>query len=1126
MFHFYTDVNLLAIQTPSDSFGAAVGAATTGKDSFRVADVHQSSGTVAAKAYAVCRGQVCVQIGSAAGGVIQSLNLILRPLVQPPFDFPYVEYFIYRGLDPATLIAAPNLLDLSCEEAGADRNALIGYIREKVLKFAAPQGTQESGDYLGLDRLASAPAGHWGDDQPLDHLFRYAGGAELPIVEPGWTLGTFLPTFGFEVVVQQYGAQPRTDWVRRDDGWIEATPFGGTTTDYACRLEREAIGAFVDPCAFWGMFYGAGLRFPDDLKRGAALRDRLFGTAPKIFSNGARAYLDVRNEIGLSGDFYASYRAADGTGMKLGPDETGLVARPFGTANWPIAYIDPAPSATLCFRVRRDAGTAPLLYLRQAGAPLSARDRFRSGVDSTDTQWTAPVTLRRPVDTGDTGAPPPYWFVVHYLRGDVSTATPSVPAGAFDTSPLQFGPIADRLVAAYRELWPSSGGGAAITTTGYQRRFVTDKVLRHDGTVKIDPADTSRSIAYDGMVETSYVLQRGTGANATKNSIIAIQRRSQRRKRIASGDWDQTKGKLDSSSGGLLLQALSGEALQSQIEAPAALGAGEVLKAAIFDFTFLMVGKAAIDPAIVAAAPAATPAAPGESHPIFLSLGPPAISTATHEAQADLVWRGWDGQHSTGPTTGAQVSSKSGIFFRSADFDESSLASLAPALTNEELEAAPLWDGFIAKDTMAAATGLDPMPLLAKGFVDAVLAVDPAPSGAPGAALLAIVEDYGARIWARAVQLAHSSAYEEWSDLALYYARLKMGVALKSHQCFIDDPVTSLATATRFDRLSRNFTGLQFAGNSASRVLLTGFDPYGIPKQSNPSGRLALRLSGYEPPDLTIQIRTCIFPTRWDDFNAFLVESVVDDALAQNSNGIDLICTCSLEPWIKYAICGVRSDTEYAAGIKPFSDLHVRIDRFAGKCRTNGLDNDLKNPSPENLSYQPAGIPRGLSAQDAFYETKLIVSQGGSPIDLATTDATCPIKIRYNDQYIYSISGSTVPAAPASDLPSRLSRTWTLIETQHISYPAFPVGAVAIKGSGGNFLSNEIYYRVSNLIQSTTYTTPQPQYQPIKNGHIHLPNLGKYVSVPATGQGILLGEAKLDDLLPAIFTVIYGVIGP
>ena len=696
-FHFFTDPTKLADQLPEEAFGPA--GAVDGKDRFRVTDVHKGLG-VTAPAYAVCHGHIRVQ-AVYKGDDIDSLTLILRPLKQPPFEFPYVEYYIYRGLRPSSLLKSTKPLDLADKGPDLDRD-LIGFIHDKVLT-ERPKGKKpiekppaKDGGNLGLDRVPGVPADNrWADDQPLDHLFRYGRGIEVPMVGAGWTLGEFGETFGFDVVVQHYGAQPTIGWARSAEAWIEGYPPG-----VASRMQREAIGCFVDPCAFWGMFFPAGLSLgparakPKEVvtKKEGDLHLALF--VPKIFANRDRIYLDVRNEVGLSYDFYGTRQ----DGLQTGLDQAPLAETTYAQSGWPIHFVDPdlekiAAPASLSFRLRRNDTAEPLVFLRQTGQASPPNDRFLDIIESGDPTWAKSITLTRP---GSPGALPPWWFVVHYLRGQSGGAA-QVPAGVLDSTLPQLGPIGDRSISAYRELWPVEGAGPSAART--LSLIATDKVLRYDAVKKDDPTAAGRGLFYGHMAETAYVFRKGMGTEQGMDSVLIVQSHGFDHRHVTTGNWTLPKPLDLWSASDLLVGQLVRRLLADPVTVPLATGDTVIhssfdmlndtaIKTDLFDFTILLLSRADFEAAVNAVAPAgAAPPGPGMKHPIFFSLGPPAEQPPGTLAY-QLQWQGWDVEPKAGPAT--LILSADGAFFCSPDFNAKGLGGVPKPTTAAECPFAAL----------------------------------------------------------------------------------------------------------------------------------------------------------------------------------------------------------------------------------------------------------------------------------------------------------------------------------------------------------------------------------------------------------------------------------------------------
>src|SRR5689334_14123346 len=99
-FYFFTDPALLDAQLAGQAFGPA--GTSAGKDLFRVTDLHTSSSNDI-PAFVICDGLVCAQLDAEG-----TLSLILKPIEQPQFDFPFISYIIYKGIDPNSILTGGN----------------------------------------------------------------------------------------------------------------------------------------------------------------------------------------------------------------------------------------------------------------------------------------------------------------------------------------------------------------------------------------------------------------------------------------------------------------------------------------------------------------------------------------------------------------------------------------------------------------------------------------------------------------------------------------------------------------------------------------------------------------------------------------------------------------------------------------------------------------------------------------------------------------------------------------------------------------------------------------------------------------------------------------------------------
>lgn len=1104
-FFFFTDPSLLQAQAPADAFGPA--AASGGMDRFQAGDFHTAA--VGAPVYAACRGRVCFQAVVDGSNVIQSLNIILAPLTQPPFSFPYVEYFIYRGVAPTSVLTATlDKVELLREGTSPDRNDQIGYLRDKVLKLAAPSAsTPEPLAYLGLDRVATTATdgGVFGDGHPLDHLFRYPAGAELPIVEAGWKLGEFLARFGFEVVVQSYGSQPKISWARAKESWIEADPIPSGTLPavaYPSRLRRESIGCFVDPCAFWGMFWNSGLGFraagstSSSTAKKTALCSKIFAPGG-IFKNAARTYLSLKNDAGLSYDFYGTYSAA-GNNLSIGSAQNipgDILNGTYGTDGWPLHVLDGPSNGSLWLKFATAGNLHPTLYLQQAGSD-SPPNAFVDGL--------VPLNVRKPGGNGS----PPWWHVIHVVRG-IDMTNPPVPAsGVFDTSSLQCGPISDRVLAAASQFW-----SAPRPATGYKRTLVSDKVVRYDGTIKTDPADPLLTLAYAHMGDTIYIFQRG--ATASQDSVIVFQRPDQPFVRDYGSKWTANVNyvRITSSATDLLFDMVLGRSLASPVFVSAGSGGTysvpsflELLsvtptKRALFHYTFVCLSRPEFEFAMARANPVGPTPSSGEKHPAYLTIAPTLPVAPADVYQVSCT--GWSGSADNAAVT--PVLTVDGIFLSSNNFDRASLAHPATAYTPnfEENFLAGRWKSYLDQDKPGATATVD-------AFLAAVLATDGGGDPDPGPALASLVETYGRQIWNDAVALASDAAFKS-ADQILYCARAKMEVTLKSHSALRADGALSEKLVARFEALSRNYAGLDFqvsdvtplSGAPRKPVIATGFDPFesGGDLATNPSGSLALYLAAHPvqsfamlplaPRDFVF--RTCIFPVRWDDFDKQVVETTLERGVLAATTGIAprIVCTVSLNRRINTWV-----DTHLNA---PIDFLYLQIDGFPARARDDGTD----NLNESSLYLDPLTLPT-LTSKAAFYQTRLDQTQS----DLSVFDAALRIKIRYATGFW----GTTSAGVDQNHLKTQ-GDTWLAVSWPSSPTPMMNTYSTAIEGSGGAYLSNEMFYRSSNLIQSV--------YPSIRNGHLHIPLLGDFKD--GAGHTVTVSVA---DLAKSVVTVLDGVQDP
>ena len=358
-FFFFTDIDLLNEQQQTQAFGPA--GASGGMDVFRVTSRHTA--TANPNAYALCKGIVCVQNDTANTSLV---NLILKPVDQPGFDFPRIKYIIYRSILKDELISGSEI----APKSNNDLTRSLWNSQE-----ARNRSTNESENppqqALGIDLSTSLA-----NTVSIDNLFyRENADFQLPVVSAGWSLGKFSSAgFSIEIMVERIGFDPQLGKVRSSDNLVTVTTLPGSPTQpqqFEHWHDKEEILNYIDPCAFFGMFYHSKIKVKQssghsDKMKGNEVYDNLLIK----FYNKNISYLDIRNEYGYSFNYFKNY----GNSINIAFDMSSVPATlNYYASGWPLLALSNSnfsPSNTTnknIFKVKMPDGsgdnTLPLFYL-------------------------------------------------------------------------------------------------------------------------------------------------------------------------------------------------------------------------------------------------------------------------------------------------------------------------------------------------------------------------------------------------------------------------------------------------------------------------------------------------------------------------------------------------------------------------------------------------------------------------------------------------------------------------------------------------------------------------------------------------------------------------------------------
>jgi hypothetical protein len=463
-FYFFTDIDSLDNQIPADAFGPVIGSSDT---QFQVTSIHRVSTGAGCNAYAVCEGLILVQ--DAGNNLV---NLILKPTEQPPFVFPKIKFFIYRGIKKNTLVSGDEVAPLT-------NNDLTKSIWESQQKKNTSAGTSDNAPAkaLGIDITGNGPID--------DVFYRENVSYQLQLVKRGWSLGEFdSAQFGFEIMVEAIGFDPELLLVRTAANIItvDALPASATQAqEFEYWHDKEAILNYIDPCAFFGGFYFHTLRVKhadgnvskekknevyDEVLKGA----HLAGANDGVFFNRNKTYLDIRNEYNHSINYFKNYGTYSNTEIKLGFDSNSpLAVRNFYANTWPLLILENGDlpvgntSSRNTIRLSLPDGAGdnpwPTIYLSTGYLanlfPRAPKDKAKLIDLSLAAGFTNEITLAIPNNNSlsSTTAISSYIKLKYCKRFDPSATTSPVSSGTV----IRAGNYLDNLFAPFEMKIPFSG---------------------------------------------------------------------------------------------------------------------------------------------------------------------------------------------------------------------------------------------------------------------------------------------------------------------------------------------------------------------------------------------------------------------------------------------------------------------------------------------------------------------------------------------------------------------------------------------------------------------------------------------------------------------------------------------
>lgn len=420
------------------------------------------------------------------------------------------------------------------------------------------------------------------------------------------------------------------------------------------------------------------------------------------------------------------------------------------------------------------------------------------------------------------------------------------------------------------------------------------------------------------------------------------------------------------------------------------------------------------------------------------------------------------------------------------------------------------------------------------------------------------VRTYGHRLWTdeRTASRARTTDTQlANSDAAIYTARNAMRDVLRQHSLLRQD--VNLAELQRLIRCledeSRGRADVNFgnAPTGSKRILITGFDPFGDNATSNPSGIVAANLDGQTlsvGSNAVAYLEALTFPVRYTDFDQGMVERIVGPIINQADNNVSMVITISLAGGThnlvtdRFAAHTRRGHPDNGgivnyAEFPPVFDTNgaVRMSRVTA-ANTPALRTTLAQDTYRFLVQHYGNLGTIPVVPNVDTEAALLAYLNTSIRPFLTTivrdhfqpqgangpefiesnmnlsgmiaDPTRPSNMgvdqsfgAFNANGVQQQQANNGTASPGPGNPP--ATTAAQVNAAQTPNPADAARA----GSGGDYLSNEIFYRVSALRTAHGGN--------LKNVHIHIPN----PTDTRADNGAPFGMARIISEVRGIITV-------
>lgn len=1049
-FHFFTEPTKLAIQNANQAYGAI------DANQYRLGNMFTAAAGQTPKAFAVTDGLVLVQkIGST-----NRYNIVLKPTNQPDLGLPKIDYIIYKGIKQDSLISGGLV-------ASADKNDLTKIIRENAVAWYSAKNPVEEVPYtepdanrsLGLvyNATATDPDYLKLDSSSLNEVFYATNGITLPSVFSGNHIGDFDNTgdIGIVVVFEKIGFTPTFKLARELDSKLEFTDLGTTPTNvekFQRKHKKEEILSYMDSSAFFGAFSLSELMVYNGTEFEKKSEDALYSDVIFRHANKNKIYLDIRNDYNDSFNYYENY--SNTIRWSLDNTNTLVDINYYRNHNWPLLVINDEDTVSEFDETNTDKTIKFSLASPNDDTLIYYKKVFKNSLafDVPDDNifhkpdlingWLLADDLKVPKSNNRAIS---NYFQIKTLTNVVSENSASTPAPiGFSISKETY---LDNLFPIFdMEIPFDLTSGTSALKIYYDTNF-TDKTYINSSNF---PVNTG--IAKDNNFTSFIAFPHKYNLNIKQNQDDKIP---------VSG--------MQGAEGSLFLNELSNQVKSIQlVKSKFTIDSNniEFLKFVPVNNEILSDDETVIDTGM-------TTEKFTFDDVIVLSL-----TNSEYETLKTLKEDTFPADYKVylGIENIVTDVDDIGNFYTKFEYCLKGLkedtegnivktsASPSPAIisyTDSKLKGYPYkrnYEEKIGFDNFYDATTKYKYE---DYFIDRNLNIKNIVTDFEAELkkrtsykkIEALVRDKGTALWKAACSYVQSPSGSV-DDRPLYWARLKMEVMIKEHSYFLGDlDVNSNVIAGSelddiiilFEENSRNYKGINFSGaGSAKKILITGFDPfllnqnhplYGTGfniKQSNPSGCVALSLHNSLTQNAIGYIQTMIVPVRYKDF---------DSSKSSTTGQGEGIIEKYIKPWL--------DEVDMVITISQAGPGEYHIDKYATATRGGFVDNMNFERVPNSYSIDITG-----NSELEWIHTTLPNEFIQSPVILSN---------EFTDKY------------------------GTLHNPENVGTDSPISGDQMLSGPGGDYLSNEIFYRVAKLREE--WISSQSSTATKATGHFHIEKL-------------------------------------